>query len=81
MIRIITITAAALLMGGTAQAQLWEDSFNHDPLGGTSTYNNGSYTELDSWDVNSSSIYDSTIRDNSTGTYYDCDSIGMCYAR
>lgn len=80
MIRIIIMTAV-LVMGSAAQAQLWEDSFNHDPLGGSSTYNNGAYTELDENDVNGSLIWDSTIQDNSTGTYYDCDSIGMCHER
>ena len=59
---------------------LWRDSFNHNPLGGSGTYNNGDYTELRDNDINRSTIYDSTIQDRN-GNLYDCNSIGSCNSR
>ena len=79
----IALFAGALtLITPAAKAEtLYSDPFNHDPLGGSGTYNQGGYTQLDRNDINSSGLYDTTIRDNSTGTLYDCNSIGSCHSR
>lgn len=72
---------AALAFAAPASAQyLYQDPFNHNPLGGSATYGQGRYTELDQNDIHRSPIYDSTLKDRD-GNYYDCDSLGICRSR
>ena len=86
--KLINSIAAAAVISGSFFIQnpavkadtLWRDSFNHNTLGGSGTYNSGDYTELRDNDINRSTIYDSTIQDRN-GNLYDCNSIGSCHSR
>ena len=77
--KLITAFIAALTIAAPVSAyDLYPDSLNYDSPGGRGTYNQGDYTELRDNDLNRNSLYASTIRDNETGTYYDCNNLGMC---
>lgn len=77
----LAITALLALFVAPATAQtLYRDPFNYNPIGGSATYNNGRYTELNQNDIHRNSLYDSTIRDRN-GNLYDCNSIGTCNQR
>ena len=86
--KLSTFVAIAAVISGSFFIQnpavkadtLWRDSFNHNTLGGSGTYNSGDYTELRDNDINRSTIYDSTIQDRN-GNLYDCNSIGSCHSR
>lgn len=80
--RLFALLAASSLFAAPVSAyDLYPDSMNYDSLGGSGTYNRGEYTELRDNDLNRNSLYESTIKDNDTGDYYDCNSLGMCHAR
>jgi hypothetical protein len=72
--------AMTLITPAAKADTLWKDSFNHNTLGGSGTYNSGEYTQLRDNDINRSSIYESTIQDRD-GNLYDCNSIGTCNSR
>ena len=80
------VAALTLLIGGVVSTQevkaetMWRDSFNHNTLGGSATYNNGEYTQLRNNDINRNSLYESTIQDRD-GNLYDCGSLGQCNSR
>ena len=75
------LAAATLLLAAPVSAEmLYSDPFNYNPLGGTNTYNNGNYTQLDQNDIKSSPLYESTIQDRN-GNLYDCNNIGSCHSR
>ena len=75
------LAAATLLLAAPVSAELlYSDPFNYNPLGGTNTYNNGNFTQLDQNDINSSPLHESTIQDRD-GNFYDCDFIGSCHSR
>ena len=73
------VLSVPLLATPALAETLWSDPFPN--VWGETTYNNGNYTQLDPNDLNSSVLWDSTIRDNTTGEYYDCNSLGMCNPR
>ena len=80
--KLISALIAALTIAAPVSANtLYPDSLNYDSLGGRGTYNSGDYTKLRDNDLNRNSLYDSTIRDNNSVNYYDCDTFGTCRAR
>ena len=75
------LSTALLIPAPEVKAEtMWRDSFNHNTLGGSATYNNGDYTQLRNNDINRNSLYESTIQDRD-GNLYDCNSLGTCNSR
>ena len=76
-----SLALAAVLSGTSVSADtLYRDSFNHNTLGGSGTYNSGGYTQRNDHDLNRNSLYDATLQD-SNGNLYDCNSLGSCSSR
>ena len=75
------LAASTLLVAPVSANTLYPDPYNRYPQGGTGTYNGGSYSEIDANGYGRNTMYDRTIYDNNTGTYYDCGTQGRCYAR
>lgn len=78
---LIGAVAFAMLPPPGNAYDLYPDRTNWDSIGGSGTYNQGDYTRLRDNDFDRDTWSEETIRDNSTGDLYDCDSWNSCTRR